>query len=362
MSTVAEFSIEHHQFLNEDNELSPSAPPFAKDFTQLIGLYGIMVLTRLFDGKAVNMQRVGKMGTFPSSYGQEAVFAAIGHCMTADDVLCPYYRDYAAMLQRGVKMSEILNYWGGDERGSNYQAGIEDFPLCVPIATQCLHATGVAFAFKHRSEPRVSLATLGDGATSKGDFYEALNLAGDWQLPTVFVVNNNQWAISVPRSIQTGAETLAQKGIAAGMPVVQVDGNDIIAMVHVLNEAMERARSGKGPTLIEAVTFRLCDHTTADDAKRYIPQDEYDEAKLKEPILRLRNYLHSNGQWDENKEKALLDKCKSDVESSVQEYLATPLQAASDLFDYLYEELPESLSEQRQEALEFAQTQGAAHE
>ena len=189
----------------------------------LVRLYRQMVLTRLFDQKAVALQRTGRIGTYAPTLGQEAIGVAIGALMQAEDVLVPYYRDTAVQLMRGVKMEEILLYWGGDERGSAFAdpAVAEDFPLCVPIATQALHACGVASAFKIRGEHRVAVTTCGDGATSKGDFLEALNVAGAWQLPVVFVVNNNQWAISVPRRIQCGAPTLAQKAIGAGSLVIR---------------------------------------------------------------------------------------------------------------------------------------------
>ena len=189
-----------------------------------------MVLTRVFDKKAIALQRTGKMGTYPSSLGQEAISVAIGSVMQKDDVLFPYYREYGAQFLRGVTMTEIFQYWGGDERGMDYKGPQKDFPICVPIATHAPHAVGVAYAMKLRKEPRVAVFVCGDGATSKGDFYEAMNAAGLWKLPVVFVVNNNQWAISVRREIQTGCQTIAQKAIAAGFDGEQVDGNDIVAV------------------------------------------------------------------------------------------------------------------------------------
>ena len=198
MTTVAQFEISFCQIINEKGEACNSIPSFAHDKATLKTLYRTMVQTRIFDKKAIALQRTGKMGTYAPINGQEAISTAIGHAMHAEDVLVPYYRDYAAQFQRGVKMSEILAYWGGDERGSCFASNSEDLPICVPIASQCLHGAGVAFAFKYRKQARVAVVCIGEGGTSEGDFYEAMNVAGTWKLPVVFIVNNNQWAISVP--------------------------------------------------------------------------------------------------------------------------------------------------------------------
>jgi pyruvate dehydrogenase E1 component alpha subunit len=185
----------------------------------------------------------------------------------------------------------MLLFWGGDERGSDYAGPREDFPVSITVGGHAPHAAGVALAFKSRGEARVAVCVFGDGATSKGDVYEAMNLAGAWQLPVVFVVNNNQWAISVPRAEQSAAQTLAQKAIAAGFEGEQVDGNDVIAVAHVVGQAVERARGGGGPHLIECLTYRLSDHTTADDASRYREDDEASQWWARDPIARLRVYL-----------------------------------------------------------------------
>src|SRR5262249_11417807 len=201
--------------------------------------------------------------------GQEAVGIGVASAMHPDDVLFPSYRDQPAQIRRGVSLVEILLYWGGDERGSDFAGPRRDFPISVPVSSQAPPAAGVALAMKLKGEPRVGVCCLGDGATSKGDFYESINLAGAMRLPAVFVVANNQWAISVPRSAQTGAETLAQKAIAAGIPGEQVDGNDIIAVVDAARRAIDRARAGGGGAIIEAITYRLGAHTTAHDAPPY---------------------------------------------------------------------------------------------
>jgi 2-oxoisovalerate dehydrogenase E1 component alpha subunit len=353
VTVVTQFEILYHQFLNPLGQTTQTLPEFAKDPSNLIHLYRTMVLVRVFDTKAVNLQRTGKLGTYASTLGQEAVTVGIGSALDPHDVFCAYYRDYGTQLLRGVKMSEILAYWGGDERGNNFSSAMakEDFPFCVPIASQCLHAAGVACAMKLRHQNRATLVTLGDGATSEGEFYEAINLAGAWNLPLVFVVNNNQWAISVSRTVQTSAQTLAQKAIAGGFNGEQVDGNDIIAVRDRVEKALEKARNGHGPTLIEAITYRLCDHTTADDANRYRDKAELKKAWENDPVLRLRTYLMQNNAWTTTAEEELLAECSKQVEAAVQEYTSTAPQSIEDMFDYHYANMPTTLSEQKQMAL-----------
>jgi 2-oxoisovalerate dehydrogenase E1 component alpha subunit len=350
---VAEFSIEYLQFLDKDSQPTQPLPEFASELSFMESLYRAMVELRTFDAKAIALQRTGKMGTYPSTLGQEAITVAMGAEMEKTDVLCPYYRDYGAMFWRGVAMEDILRYWGGEERGSDFQIPRQDFPISVPIASQVLHAVGVAYAFYARNEPRVAVTSIGDGGTSKGDFYEALNFAGVKKLPTVFVVNNNRWAISVPLSQQTACQTLAQKGIAGEVEAIQVDGNDIIAMIYVLRKAMKKARSGGGPTVIEALTYRMCDHTTADDARRYRPEGELIEHKKTDPVIRLRQFLVQQQAWDEQKEKALIVSAQEKVAQAVDAYLSTPIRSAASMFDHLYETLPEALKAQRDEVAYF---------
>lgn len=349
---IANFEIQYTQLLNESGKPLGTLPLFAHSSEVLLHFYRTMLLTRLFDKKAMSLQRTGKMGTYAPTYGQEAIGTAIGHALQAQDVFIPYYRDYAAQIQRGVKLSEILTYWGGDERGNHFASGGQDLPICVPIASQCLHAAGVAFALKYRQQPQVALVSIGDGGTSEGDFYEAMNVAGLWKLPLVFVINNNQWAISVPLSQQTHCQTLAQKAIAAGFHGEQVDGFDIIACRHVMGEAIERARQGLGPQLIEALSYRLSDHTTADDASRYQPQEEVAQAKIKEPLIRLRHFLFEQRYLHDAEEAAIKHECETLVNQAVNEYLMRPPQAVSSIFDYHFATLPDYLIEQRATALE----------
>ena len=354
MTVSARFEIPYTQILNEQGQLTQPLPSFAEDKENLLALYRTMVLMRTFDKKAIALQRTGKMGTYAPITGQEAIATAIGNALRPDDILVPYYRDYAAQVQRGVRMSEILAYWGGDERGSEFQDNQQDLPICVPIASQCLHAAGIAFAFQYRQQARVALTCIGDGGTSEGDFYEAINVAGVWKLPMVFVVNNNQWAISVPLAKQTAAETIAQKAIAAGFAGVQVDGNVVIACRAVIGEAIEKARRGEGPTLIEALSYRLSDHTTADDGTRYQPKPEVEQAQGKEPLSRMKQWLVAQGHWSDDEEQRLQLSVADDVQAAVDEYLSRPPQLASSMFDYHFADLPDYLIEQRATAMEEA--------
>ncbi|SEI42849.1 pyruvate dehydrogenase E1 component alpha subunit [Azotobacter beijerinckii] len=342
--------LPYTRYLAPDGRPVAELPGWADDFNLLTRLYRQMVLTRLFDLKAVALQRTGRIGTYAPTLGQEAIGVALGSLMQREDVLVPYYRDTAVQLLRGVRMEEILLYWGGDERGSDFVEPLaaQDFPICVPIATQALHACGVATAFKVRGEHRVAVTTCGDGATSKGDFLEALNVAGAWQLPVVFVVNNNQWAISVPRRIQCGAPTLAQKALGAGIHGEQVDGNDILAVHDRLRHALERARHGKGPVLLECLSYRLGDHTTADDATRYRCAEEVRQAWQEEPVKRLQAFLVAQGVWDEGREQALLADCQAEVQRAVENFEAAGVQPLGSVFEHVYARWPAALAEQRE--------------
>jgi 2-oxoisovalerate dehydrogenase E1 component alpha subunit len=350
MQSVAQFEISHTQYLDESGQVVQEFPTSLCDPAALKALYEVMVRTRVFDKKAIALQRTGQLGTFASSLGQEAIGAGVGAAMRSEDVLLPSYRDYAAQFSRGVTMTEILLYWGGDERGMDYEKARRDFPICVPVASHTCHAAGVAFAMKYRGEARVAVAILGDGATSKGDFYEAINVAGVWRLPVVFVVNNNQWAISVSRRAQTAAETLAQKAIAAGIPGEQVDGNDVVAVRDRVGAAVERAREGQGASLVECLSYRLGDHTTADDASRYRDPAEVEAAARRDPIERLRGYLLRSGHWSATDEERLLAHAAAEVDLAVTGYLALPALPPESMFEHLYASPPQSLEAQRRAA------------
>jgi pyruvate dehydrogenase E1 component alpha subunit len=349
LPVIARFEVRRRSYLAPDGTVLRPLPDFASDIPTLLVLYRGMVLTRAFDLKAVSLQRTGRLGTYAVSLGQEAVSVGVASAMRAEDVLLPSYRDNGTLLWRGTKMEEILLFWGGDERGNLSSGPAHDFPYCIPVGSQAPQAAGVAYAFKLRKEPRVAVCLFGDGATSKGDVWEAMNFAGVHKLPLLFVANNNQWAISVPLKLQTASQTLAQKAIAAGFIGEQVDGNDVIAVRAAAEEAIAQARAGAGPRLIEALTYRLSDHTTADDAARYRPPEEVQARWKEEPIARLRAYLVSQKAWGKAQEEGLATECQKEIEAAIERYLASSPRAPETMFDHLYAELPRSYASQRAE-------------
>ncbi|TMJ84721.1 MAG: pyruvate dehydrogenase (acetyl-transferring) E1 component subunit alpha [Alphaproteobacteria bacterium] len=336
LPVVARFEVRQRSYLAPDGTVLRPLPDFASDIPKLLALYRGMVLTRAFDLKAVSLQRTGRLGTYAVSLGQEAVAVGIASAMRQEDVLLPSYRDNGTLLWRGTKMEEILLFWGGDERGNLSSGPAHDFPYCIPVGSQAPQAAGVAYAFKLRKEPRVAVCLFGDGATSKGDVWEAMNFAGVHKLPLLFVANNNQWAISVPLKLQTASQTLAQKAIAAGFTGEQVDGNDVIAVRAAAEEAIAQARAGGGPRLIEALTYRLSDHTTADDAARYRSPEEVQTRWKEEPIARLRAYLVSQKAWGKAQEEELAAECQKEIEAAIERYLASSPRAPETMFDHLY--------------------------
>ena len=352
MTVAARFEIEYLQYLGPDGTLVAEPPAAFADPATLLPLFKQMLFVRTFDSKAIALQRTGKLGTYAACLGHEATHIGIGASMRPEDVFAPSYREYGAQFMRGVRPREVLLYWGGDERGNLLTgAPAHDYPWCVPISTQMLMASGAALSFKLRKQPRIAVSCCGDGGSSKTDFYAAVNSAGAYSLPLVLCVINNGWAISVPRKAQTGAETLAQKGLAGGLHCTQVDGNDLIAVLEAMRIATERARSGQGTSVLEFVTYRLGDHTTADDARRYRGEDEVKAAWLKEPFLRLRKFLTDQKLWDEEQEKAWIEDCGKLVDIEINAYLETPVQPVEAMFDYLYGDMPADVLAQRDKAI-----------
>ncbi|NNM26659.1 MAG: thiamine pyrophosphate-dependent dehydrogenase E1 component subunit alpha [Phycisphaerales bacterium] len=287
------------------------------------------------------------MGTYPQNMGQEAASLGAAYALQKDDWFVTCYRENAGLFWHGLPMEHVLLHWMGDERGNEIPEGCYCTPLAIPIGTQMLHAAGLAWAAKYNGENRIACTFFGDGATSEGDFHEAANFAANLDLPVVFVCQNNSWAISVPTKIQCSAPTVAQRGIAYGMPCVQVDGNDLFAMVKVIRDAAVRARDEKRPTFIEAVTYRLGDHTTADDARRYRDADEVEMWKKRDPLIRLRLFLDERKLWTTKKEEALQASAKEIVSAVVKraEEIAEP--TTNDIFDHTFAEIPPNLRVQR---------------
>jgi len=337
-------------FLDAEGGLIRDLPDFANRRETIVALYAAMVHARTFDAKAISLQRTGRLGTYASSLGQEAISVGVASAMQDADVFLPSFREHGGQLWRGVTLEELFLYWGGDERGNDFTGPSQDFPVCIPVASQFPHAAGVALAMQQKGETGVAVAMGGDGATSKGDFYEALNVVGAWQLPAVFIISNNEWAISVPRSEQTHARRLSDKAIAAGLPGEQVDGNDVIAVHEATGRALARAREGKGGTLIECLSYRLGDHTTADDASRYRDANEVSPHWKEEPLIRLRNHLVELHGWGKEEEEALLRTCGDEVDAAADAYLATGTAPARAMFDHLYATLPADIATLAKEA------------
>lgn len=330
------FSVKRLEVLDEFGNADESIMPRLSD-EEIRKIYELLVFARTFDQRALSLQREGRIGTYAPIAGQEASQIGTAFAMEKTDWAFPSFRENGVYLARGHPAYKILQYWSGDERGLRTEGDVNMFPVCIPVATHVPHAVGAAMAAKYRGDRVAAVAYFGDGATSKGDFHEGLNFAGVFKLPVVFVCQNNQWAISVPRERQTAAKTLAQKAFAYGFDGIQVDGNDVFAVYKAAKEALDKAKRGDGPTLIECFTYRMSDHTTADDASRYRTKEEVEAWKPKDPILRVRRYMEKKGLWTEAyqgeieaRSKALVDEAERKAES-----VDPPLPA--DMFTYTYE-------------------------
>lgn len=347
-----EQQVEYLSILDEhggvDEDLEPNLPA---DF--LLKLYRAILLGRRFDERMLSLQRQGRIGTFPPIKGQEAAQLGAVAALEASDWMVPSFRETAAEIWRGRALENVLLYFGGYDEGGYVAPERNDLPIAVPVASQLPHAVGIAWSLRYRQSNQVVMAFVGDGATSEGDFHEALNFAGVFQTPVVFVVQNNQWAISIPRSHQTRSKTIAQKALAYGMPGIQVDGNDVLAVYVAAREAIERARSGGGPTLVECVTYRLAMHTTADDPQKYRSAEEETKWIKRDPLPRFQKYLLDKQILSEEKIEALEVEIRDEIQAGVEraEELMSGLGDPMDMFDHMYAELPPTLQEQKQELI-----------
>jgi pyruvate dehydrogenase E1 component alpha subunit len=346
--------IEYLQILNERGELDQALEPAIEDRT-LHKLHRTMLLARRFDERLLSLQRQGRTGTFPPVSGQEAAHLGAVAVLRPSDWMVPAFREMAADLWRGRSLESIIIYNNGYNEGGRIPPDRNDMPISVPVGSQILHGVGIAWAIQYRRKNDVAMTFFGDGATSQGDFHEGLNFAGVFQLPVVFVCQNNQWAISIPRAKQTRSKTLAQKAMAYGITGIQVDGNDILAVYAAAQEAVDRARAGDGATLIECVTYRMSVHTTADDPKRYRTDTEVEEWRKKDPITRFQGYLRAKGLLTEDAVKAEEAAIAAEIQAAVERAeeqmkgLGDPLL----MFEHAYAELPEYLKEQRAEFIRW---------
>lgn len=315
----------------------------------IIRAYKSMLFARTADLMAVSYQRQGRMYTYPPNYGQEAISAAAGMVMKDNDWLVPAFRELGAWLAKGATLKEIFMYFMGYEEGTAFKNVPKLLPVAVPIASQLLHATGIGYAINYNTIPDEAVfAFVGDGGTSTGDFNEALNFAAVWNAPVIFVVQNNQYAISVPIQKQSRAINLAVKSVAFGMTGIQVDGNDLFAMYAAMKEAREMAVSGKGPVLIEALTYRKGAHTTSDDPTKYRSKEEEEQWALTDPLMRLMHYMTDNKFWNED-ETALIAQYKKEIDLQFEAAEQHTPYELDDVFKYTFTDMPEELQRQKKE-------------
>ncbi len=332
--------LETLSVLTADGQLDRALEP-AVPHADLRRLYKTMLAARRLDERCLMLQRQGRMGTYGPSKGQEAASLGVAYALERDDWFVPTFRELAGLLWRGWPMHTWMLYWGGHEAGNAVPPGLNDLPICVPIASQCQYGMGIAWGCKLRGGGRVCVAFCGDGGTSEGDFHEALNFAGVYNLPLVMVVQNNHWAISIPRSCQTRAATIAQKAVAYGIDGLQVDGNDLLAVIAATREAVDKARTGGGPTLIEAVTYRLSMHTTADDPKKYRTDAEVREWEPRDPLPRFRAYLQKKKLLDAKIEQVIEEEITAELEAAVRQYEQQTVDATEFLRHVFAEPTPE---------------------
>jgi pyruvate dehydrogenase E1 component alpha subunit len=347
LKTVFTAEIQYLSILNEHGKFDAKLGKDVIPDKDLVTLYEHMSICRYLDEVAFKLQRSGRMGTYPQNMGQEATSLGAAYALEKTDWLVPCYRENCGLFFRGLPMEYILLHWMGDERGNAIPRDLHITPIAIPIGTQMLHATGLAWASKYRGEKQIACTFFGDGATSEGDFHEAANFAANLDIPVIFFCQNNHWAISVPGKIQCSAPTVAQRGIAYGMDCFQCDGNDIFAVVKTVRDAIAISRTKSRPVFIEAVTYRLGDHTTADDARRYRDQAEVELWRQRDPLIRVRQLLKEKKLWNDSKEAALRERAEREVAAAVEraEHIAAP--GAKDFFDHMYAELPADLRRQR---------------
>lgn len=335
------------QILDENGNLNEALRPKELSDEKVIELYKMMTLLREMDKKGASLQRQGRMGVFASSYGQEASALVSAYAMEKEDWLIPAYRQQGILIVRDIPIKDFFLYYRGNEIANHMPEGSRVLPVAIPVGSQPLHGVGLGMAARLKGESTCSITYFGDGATSEGETLEAMNFAGVYKANTIFFCENNQWAISTPIEKQTAAKTIAQKAIAFGFDGIQIDGNDLFAVYAATKAARAKAAAGDGPTLIEAYTYRLSDHTSADSAKKYRDPAEVEPWLLKDPLKRARIYLENKGLWDDDKEEELANEVYNKVGIAVAEMEKTPAQTIDDIFDHTFAELPPVLNDQK---------------
>ncbi len=346
--------VDYLSILDEDDTLDEELEPSIAD-DKLLKMHRVMLLARRFDERMLSLQRQGRIGTFAPVKGQEAAQVGSAAALTKDDWLVPAFRESAVSIWRGAPLSGLLLYNAGYNEGGAIPEGQNDLPIAVPVASQIPHAAGIGYAMKYRQDEAAVMVYFGDGATSEGDFHEALNFAGVFEIPAVFLCQNNQWAISIPREQQTKSKTLAQKALAYGIPGIQVDGNDVLATYTAAQEALERAWSGDGATMIECVTYRLEVHTTADDPSKYREDEEVKEWQKRDPLPRFQRYLIEKDLTSKDEIDSLETEIEAEIDSAWKE-TQEKMEELDDplvIFDHCLAETPPYLEEQREEMKQF---------
>ena len=335
---IESFNVRRLDIVDEQGNADESLMPALTD-GEIRRMFELLVLSRTFDHRALNLQREGRLGTYASILGQEAAQIGSACALEKSDWIFPSFREMGVYIAMGYPLYMLFQYWSGDERGVSTPDDLNIFPVCVPVGTQIPHAVGAAMAVKYRGHNSCVAVYFGDGGTSKGDFHEGFNIAGVFKLPVVFICQNNQWAISVPRERQTASRTIAQKAWSYGFEGIQVDGNDIFAVYKAVKDAVDKAKSGGGPTFIECFTYRMSDHTTADDAARYRSKEELEAWMAKDPVLRLKLFMEKKGLWSGEYQREVDEKAKNTVDEAVRAAEAIEHPLPADMFSYTYEKL-----------------------
>jgi pyruvate dehydrogenase E1 component alpha subunit len=343
LKKVFEGSVDYLQIIDENGKVDSALFPKDLDDSKIVGMYKYMCFARALDAKVLSLQRQGRALTYAPLVGQEGEQVGSAAAMRKDDLFVPNFRQHGVYVARGMPIETMILGWKGFEEGNIIPKEVGGFPMIIPVSTQVPHAAGIAFAQKYLKKDVAVVTYVGDGGTSEGDFYEALNFAGVFKLPLVVIIENNQWAISVPRSMQSAAETLAQKGMAAGIKVMQVDGNDVVAVYKATKDAI--ADSKNGPTLIECVTYRMSMHTTSDDPARYRSDDEVEVWRKRDPIARVRAYLSGKKLWDDGMESQMQDEQMKEIDAAVEKaekFVPDP----KVMFEHVYSYMPQTLKEE----------------
>lgn len=338
------------QILNEEGKVvNEDAMPDLSD-EELKELMYRMVYTRILDQRSIALNRQGRLGFYAPTAGQEASQLGTQFALEKEDFILPGYRDVPQLIWHGLPLYQAFLFSRGHFHGNQMPEGVNALSPQIIIGAQYIQAAGVAMGLKKRNKDAVAITYTGDGGTSQGDFYEGINMAGAYNLPAIFVAQNNRFAISVPVEKQTAAETLAQKAVAAGIEGIQVDGMDVLAVYAATKQARERALKGEGPTLIETLTYRYGPHTMAgDDPTRYRTEEMDSEWEKKDPLVRFRKFLEAKGLWSEEEENEVIEKAKEEIKEAIKKTDAQPKMKVTELINNMYEELPAHLQEQLEE-------------